>query len=151
MLSSPVHKDLTKYRPKIVAGLSSRTLSCVALAVGVAVGLGCYFWFVLGIPYDNVSFLVYAASMPFWGLAFWRPSGMTPEEWLPLWWRQGRPTNRLSYDNAERYRSWGLLGGHEDAAEDESPWRHGYLRFARHQRGIELWEPSQGHRGEEHG
>ena len=134
MLSAEIHKDLTRYRAKVVAGLSARTLSCVAAALATGVAVGGYLTWVLGLPFEEVSIFIYASTIPLWALGFWEPKGMRPERWLPLWLRHRGPASRLTYSNWERHRM----------AFDEERRPHvtskAYQAFARRQRGIELWE-----------
>jgi len=73
MLSVPIHKDLTKYQAKIVFGLTMRTLTCIVAAIGTSVFVGAYAWFVLGIPFDSISWAAYAVGLPLWAMAFWTP------------------------------------------------------------------------------
>lgn len=136
----PVHRDLTKYRAKVVGGLTARTLACVAAAVGASVGAALVSELVLHIDFDNVSWLAYALSLPFWAAGFWRPHGMTAEEWLPLWLRHASGADRLTYDTAARYEAAGLTekgnerGPHDAAART-------WDRYASRRRGVELWSP----------
>lgn len=135
MLSAEIHKDLTRYKAKVVAGLTARTLACVAAALATGVAVGCYLTWVLGFDYESVSVLIYASTIPLWALGFWEPSGMRPERWLPLWLRHHGAASRLTYSNAERLRR-----AYQDERRTHVPskaWR----RFAKKQRGIELWEP----------
>lgn len=142
MLSAEVHKDLTRYHAKVVAGLSARTLACVAAALATGVAVGGYLTWVLGLEYEQVSILIYASTIPLWALGFWEPSGMRPERWLPLWLRHQGSTSRLTYDNAARMRA--AYDTDEKRKEARSHvTSKAYQEFARHQRGIELWDPSE--------
>lgn len=139
MLSAEIHKDLTRYHAKVVAGLSARTLACVAAALATGVAVGGYLTWVLGLPFEEVSVLIYASTIPLWALGFWEPKGMRPEKWLPLWLRHQGSASRLTYTTGHRMRS----------AYDEERRRHvtskAYQAFAKRQRGIELWDPTQGY------
>jgi len=141
MISVPVHRDLTRYRAKVVGGLTLRTLGCVALAVGVSVAIGCWFWFVLGVEFERVSWLAYGASLPFWALGFVRPHGMPAEAWLPLWWRHALGASRLSYDVRERYGACGLVP--EIGREYRHGRRRAWERVLGRRRGVEAWEPGR--------
>lgn len=143
MLSHPVHKDLTKYQAKIAGGLTARSLAFTAMAVGSSVAVGLYSWFVLGIDFDSVSWVAYGLSVPFWALGFWRPLGMVPERWLPLWWRH-ETEPRITYGTGRRYEGLGLV--------EREFWKEGGRREAdrkwmalRRQRAVELWSPSDGY------
>ena len=142
MLSAEIHKDLTKYKAKVVAGLSARTLACIALAVGSAVLCGFYFTWVLGIDFDVVSWLIYGITVPFWALGFLQPKGMEVEEWLPLWIRQKFGESRLTYENHGRYEV--VFGTNGEATHcDGGDSSRVYREFAKKQRAIELWKPGE--------
>lgn len=136
----PVHRDLTKYKAKVVGGLTARTLACVAAAVGASVGAALVSELALHIDFDRVSWLAYALSLPFWAAGFWRPKGMALEEWLPLWLRNISKANRLTYDTTARYEAAMPItkdtgrGPHDAAART-------WDRYAKRRRGVELWEP----------
>ena len=135
MLSAEIHKDLTRYRAKVVGGLSARALLCSALALACGLAVGGYLTWVLGLPYEEVSILIYASTIPLWALGFWEPSGMRPERWLPLWLRHHGASSRLTYSNAERLKK--VYQDERRARASSKPYR----RFAKGQHGIELWEP----------
>ena len=135
MLSAEIHKDLTRYRAKVVGGLSARALVCSALALACGLAVGGYLTWVMGLPYESVSVLIYASTIPLWALGFWEPDGMRPERWLPLFCRHHLGASRLTYETWTRYAT----------AYDEERRRRvtsrEYQAFAKRQRGIELWEP----------
>ena len=146
MLNVEIHRDLTDFRPKVVGGLTARSLACTAAAL--ATGVAAYGWltWALGLPFEEVSILIYASTLPLWALGFLEPGGMRPERWLPLWLRQHSGAARITYDSAGRLRA--ALGTDDDTmgAVYETGRETGreYERFARRQRGIELWEPGGG-------
>ena len=160
MLSVEIHRDLTRYRAKVVGGLTARSLACTAAAL--LAGVAAYGWltWALEIPFEEVSILVYGVTLPFWALGFLEPQGMRPERWLPLWVRQHFGASRLTYDNAARLRR--ALEPDDDVmgathAEEQSMGRTAgrparratsreYGRVCRRQRGLELWEPSRAYR-----
>ena len=134
MLSAEIHKDLTRYKAKVVGGLSARALLCSALALACGLAVGGYLTWVLGLPYEEVSILIYASTIPLWALGFWEPKGMRPERWLPLWLRHRGPASRLTYSNGDRMRA---ACGDERGKHVTSK---AYQAFARRQRGVELWD-----------
>ena len=138
MLYASVHKDLTKYKPKIIAGLSMRTLLCIVCAIGFSVLIGAYAWFVLGLDFDHFSYAAIILSIPFWLLGFWEPEGMALEKWLPLKLRHEFGTSQLKYSVRERYESEGLLPTQN---ERNIHVNNEYRRFAKKQRALELWSP----------
>lgn len=130
MLSVTVHKDITEYEPKIVGQLTARTLGCIAGALGVSVIIGSYFYFVLGLGYEVSMYAIITAAIPLWALGFWRPLGMKPEEFIPLWMR-----HRLC-DNVLYLKSRDLRPSHASGADRR------YEKICR-LRGIELIAPSE--------
>lgn len=137
MLSVPIHKDLTDYRPKVFFGLTTRTLVCVALALVSAVALALWAYFALGIPFARMRVAVFLASAPFWALGFMRPNGLVFEKWLPLFIRYRFGDSELTYVNGKRYGVESLVGG-EGKARDVVTKTYKKLR---QQRTIERWEP----------
>ena len=145
MLSVEIHRDLTRYRAKVVGGLTARSLAftCAALATGVA-AYGLLTW-VLGLDFEEVSLAVYAATVPLWALGFLEPAGMRPERWLPLWLRQHGGGARLTYGTAARFAAAAdEPTGHETTKGGSDAESRAYRAFARRQRGIELWCPGTG-------
>ena len=90
MLTTNIHADLTKYRPKIVGGLTARTLACIVLALATAVAIAAVAWLAFGAGADSVGIIIFVAVIPFWSIGFLEPDGMRFEHWLPLWMRHGR-------------------------------------------------------------
>lgn len=84
MLSVSVHKDIGEYTEKVVGKLSARTLACTAGGLVMAVAVAAVANVGLGVPVDAMTLPVMAASMPFWLLGFWRPKGLVPEKFVPL-------------------------------------------------------------------
>ena len=143
MLSIAVHRDLTRYRAKVVGGLTARSLACTAAAL--LVGAATYGWltWALGLPFEEVSLLIYASTLPLWALGFLEPQGMRPERWLPLWLRQHSKRARLAYGTRERYEA--AYGDTEKTTTTVKGGTHGtsdtYRRFAQRTRAVERWEP----------
>ena len=138
MLSVEIHRDLTRYRAKVVGGLTARSLACTAAAL--LTGAAAYGWltWALGLPFEEVSILIYASTMPLWALGFLEPGGMRPEQWLPLWLRQHSGTARITYDSTGRLRAALRTNDTKGVAHESG---REYERFARRQRGVERWRP----------
>lgn len=149
MLSIPIHKDIGAYEPKIVAGMTSRTLVFTALALGTGAGLGSFVFFVLG--QDPTEFpwvlLIMGASLGFWLLGYQRPLGLRFEEFASLWIRHRLFPQRLVYASSDalgrgcRYgmiaRECHVWDGKAKPGERVQP---AYARL-RAEQGIELWDP----------
>ena len=83
-LRIPVQKDIGEYEEKIVGKMSLRTLACVSLGFGSAVGAAAFVHLGLRADVADAAFPIMLCSMPFWLAGFWRPFGMRAEELLPL-------------------------------------------------------------------
>ena len=137
MLTTSIHADLTKYRPKIAGGLTARTLACIALALATAVLIAAWAWFALGVGTDSIGIVVFVAVIPFWAIGFLEPEGMKFERWLPLWLRHNFGDDELVYGNGARYEAAGLTGMPAAAREGHEISR-AYRKF-RLTRGFERW------------
>ena len=81
-LRIPVQKDIGEYEEKIVGKMSLRTLACVSLGFGSAVGAAAFVHLGLHADVADAAFPIMLCSMPFWLAGFWRPFGMRAEELL---------------------------------------------------------------------
>ena len=64
MLTTNIHADLTKYRPKVIGGLTMRTFTCIVLALATAIALGAWSWFALGADSDAIGIVIFIAVIP---------------------------------------------------------------------------------------
>ena len=78
-LRIPVQKDIGEYEEKIVGKMSLRTLACVSLGFGSAVGAAAFVHLGLHADVADAAFPIMLCSMPFWLAGFWRPFGMRAE------------------------------------------------------------------------
>ncbi|MBB3170781.1 PrgI family protein [Parvibacter caecicola] len=97
MLSVSVHKDIGEYTEKVVGKLSARTLACTAGGLVTAVAVAAVANVGLGVSVDAMTLPVMAASMPFWLLGFWRPKGLVPEKFMPLFAEHVLGNGKLVY------------------------------------------------------
>lgn len=99
MLSVPIHKDVTSYEPKVVAGLTARTLAFSGLAVGSGVLVGAIAFFAFHAdPSDMIPMtLIGCASLPWWLLGYTKPHGMKPEVFALHWIRQNLMQQKICY------------------------------------------------------
>ena len=74
-LRIPVQKDIGEYEEKIVGKMSLRTLACVSLGFGSAVGAAAFVHLGLRADVADAAFPIMLCSMPFWLAGFWRPFG----------------------------------------------------------------------------
>lgn len=149
MISLPISKDITTFEPKIVFGLTARTLAFTAAALSVGLGLGLLMALGLGVdPTEYPQVLVIMlGTVGLWAMGYLRPLGMLPEVWASLWIRQHLMPQRLTYkSSAALGRGPVPLAGcakethvrkkqAQQQTIDES-----YAKL-RARRGIELWEP----------
>lgn len=151
MISIPVHKDISHYEPKVVAGLTARTLVFTTLACGVGVLIGMLVAFGLGQDPSDFPWvlLIMGASAGFWAMGYVRPLGLPFEQWASLAMRACLTNQRLEY------KSTGDLGrapqpGCGTSKETyvrkqgkaEEALERSYARL-RGRRGVELWEPGE--------
>ena len=151
MISIPIHKDISHYEPKVLAGLTGRTLAFTALALAVAILIGLLV--VLGLGQDPTDMpwaaVIMAATAGFWAMGYVRPLGMRFEEWASLALRGNMTNQRLVY------RSTGDLGRgprpkcglsketHVRKEEADQPGLERSYARLRRKRGVELWEPGE--------
>lgn len=141
MLSVPIHKDFTEYRPKLIGGATARTVACLGAAVGCAVAASLFMAFVLHMEVDTANPLIWVAAAPAAAFGFYQPHGMKFEEFLPLWFDHNY-RNQLIYYKTPLYR--GEAGyarkkrkEHDDAVRKET--RNAYYARLRKEPGIEIW------------
>ena len=70
-LRIPVQKDIGEYEEKIVGKMSLRTLACVSLGFGSAVGAAAFVHLGLHADVADAAFPIMLCSMPFWLAGFW--------------------------------------------------------------------------------
>lgn len=97
-LSMPVQKDIGEYEEKIVGKMTLRTIACLALGFGSAIGAGVFVRYGLGLDVSRAALPIMLCSMPFWLAGFWRPFGMRAEELAPLLWAHEANGQRLIYE-----------------------------------------------------
>ena len=155
-LRIPVQKDIGEYEEKIVGKMSLRTLACVSLGFGSAVGAAALVHLGLHADVADAAFPIMLCSMPFWLAGFWRPFGMRAEELLL------RPPRRPSGVRAGELLP--LLAAHELSPQllayepclagslpegSPRPGRPGRrARRRARKKGAELYEPSKKQQGE---
>ena len=100
MLSVSIHKDINEYKPKMVGGLTTRTLLCTAAAVASAVLFGVFVTFVLHVDINDVVYLVWFAAAPAALIGFYQPHGLDFEKFLPLWYAHNFKEQCLPYISA---------------------------------------------------
>lgn len=88
VVSRDMGRDTSRYEKRSFMGLPWRTLACASGAVASCVAVANGSAWLFGFPTDATYVAGALASAPFWVAAFWRPKGLLPEEWVPLWARQ---------------------------------------------------------------
>lgn len=97
MLSVKMQRDIGKYEPKIVGQLTVRSLICTVAAIASGLAIGAWFWLVLGVDINYSQYAIIVISLPIWAAGFWRPKGLQPEEFLPLWFTHNFGNSILLY------------------------------------------------------
>lgn len=141
MLSVPIHKDFTEYRPKLIGGATTRTVVCMGAAVACSLAAVGIVVGVLHMDVDAASPFIWAAAAPAAAFGFVQPHGMKFEEFLPLYFAHNY-RNQLIYYKSPLYR--GEAGyarkkrkEHDDAVRKET--RNAYYARLRREPGIEIW------------
>lgn len=140
MLSVSVHKDVAEYKPKIIGKLTARTLIAISGALGFSTLAGLYVYFVLGLNVSEHTWIIYAASLPFWLVGFYQPKGMPFEVWLPYYLRYSLSDNKILYAPSAV-----LIGymGNENGKPKRRIYKNEYRKFTR-RKGIESYSPRTG-------
>lgn len=132
-----VHKDIGEYEEKVIGKLSARVVVCLAGGIAVSVLAAAWAHFVVGVEVADASLPVMMCSMPFWLAAFWRPKGLNPEEFIPLWLDHQLEDGQLSYTSSHCLAEESLLGGKKQKPKSQR-------KLARKWRkGGEVYEPSK--------
>lgn len=143
MLSVPVHKDVTEYQPKVIGGLTARTIICIGAAVGSALAFGMLCTFVFHVDINDVIYLVWLAAAPAALVGFYTPHGLNFEKFAPLWLAHNFNEQCLVYVSASNR---GEFKAEADALKkayaDERKCANGKeLSKLYKTNGIEMWEP----------
>ena len=129
-LRIPVQKDIGEYEEKIVGKMSLRTLACVSLGFGSAVGAAAFVHLGLHADVADAAFPIMLCSMPFWLAGFW----------LPLLAAHELSPQLLAYEPC-------LAGSlPEGSPRPGRPGRRARRRARK--KGAELYEPSKNQQGE---
>lgn len=141
MLSVPVHKDFTEYRPKVVGSLSGRTLACLGVCIGVAVALGCLCNFVLKMDSSFATPLIWMGVIPPALIGFWSPHGMKFEEFFPLWVDHNTKNQRLLYKSPSYRAEAAAMRAEERRRSDILRQRDAnpYYTKLKKELGVEAW------------
>lgn len=143
MLSVPVHKDVTEYQPKVIGGLTARTIICIGAAVGSALAFGMLCTFVFHVDINDVIYLVWLAAAPAALLGFYTPHGLNFEKFAPLWLAHNFNVQCLVYVSASNR---GEFKSEADALEKEYADARNKANGKKLEKlyktnGIEMWEP----------
>lgn len=143
MLSVPVHKDVTEYQPKVVAGLTSRTILCIGAALASAVLFGVVCVFVLNVDINDVIYLVWFAAAPAALVGFYSPHGMAFEKFAPLWYAHNFKEQCLPYISASHRGELKAMDEAERQLREETAREHPNknLKKLKTMNGVEMWEP----------
>lgn len=94
-LETRIPKEITEYREKIVFGLSGRQLISVAAALAVVGATGFLLWYVLGINFSIVEYILILEAMPIVAFGFVRKDGMPLENYLLILFRYNFGNKKL--------------------------------------------------------
>ena len=139
-LRIPVQKDIGEYEEKIVGKMSLRTLACVSLGFGSAVGAAAFVHLGLHADVADAAFPIMLCSMPFWLAGFWRPPPRRADaQAAPLAAHPQSPPQRAFVPSHRGRRP-------EGSPRPGRPGRRARRRARK--KGAELYEPSKKQHGE---
>ena len=143
MLSVPVHKDVTEYQPKVIGGLTARTIICIGAAVGCALAFGMLCTFVFHVDINDVIYLVWLAAAPAALLGFYTPHGMNFETFAPLWLAHNFNEQCLVYVSASNRGEFKAEKAalEKEYADGRKKANGKELSRLYRTNGIEMWEP----------
>lgn len=143
MLSVPVHKDVTEYQPKVIGGLTARTIICIGAAVGCALAFGMLCTFVFHVDINDVIYLVWLAAAPAALLGFYTPHGMNFEKFAPLWLAHNFIEQCLVYVSASNRGEFKAEKAalEKEYADGRKKANGKELSRLYRTNGIEMWEP----------
>ena len=143
MLSVPVHKDVTEYQPKVIGGLTARTIICIGAAVGCALAFGMLCTFVVHVDINDVIYLVWLAAAPAALLGFYTPHGMNFEKFAPLWLAHNFNEQCLVYVSASNRGEFKAEKAalEKEYADGRKKANGKELSRLYRTNGIEMWEP----------
>lgn len=143
MLSVPVHKDVTEYQPKVIGGLTARTIICIGAAVGCALAFGMLCTFVFHVDINDVIYLVWLAAAPAALLGFYTPHGMNFEKFMPLWLAHNFNEQCLVYVSASNRGEFKAEKAalEKEYADGRKKANGKELSRLYRTNGIEMWEP----------
>ena len=133
-----VHKDISEYEEKVVGKLSARVVVCLCGGIAASILAAAWANLVLGVRVSDATVPVMMCSVPFWLAAFWRPKGLKPEEFIPIW------LDHLLEDGKVVYVPGYALSQEAWPEEGEKPKAKGQRRLRRRWRkGGEAHGPSE--------
>ena len=143
MLSVPVHKDVTEYQPKVIGGLTARTIICIGAAAGCALAFGMLCTFVFHVDINDVIYLVWLAAAPAALLGFYTPHGMNFEKFAPLWLAHNFNEQCLVYVSASNRGEFKAEKAalEKEYADGRKKANGKELSRLYRTNGIEMWEP----------
>ena len=155
-LETRIPKEINDYREKIVAGLSARQLASLSIAAVVVCISAFILWYLLGIPFAIVEYILILEAIPFTAYGFIRHKGMPFEEVALIRWNfrfdEKRLLNKTSLDYLPslyplRREGVSLLRGvsHHDHQPIQKPTRK-ERRSRRKQRECLCAQPTRGKR-----
>ena len=141
MLSVPIHKDFTEYKPKVLGSLSGRTLICIAVIIAIAIAIGALCTVVLNIDSVYATPIIWAAIMPPAAVGFWSPHGMKFEEFFPLWYDHTTRSQLLLYKSPSYRGEAAQMRQAERKKSEARRSRDGnpYYAKLRNELGFEAW------------
>lgn len=96
MLSVPIQESVLEVEAKF-GPFTARQVVTIAIGLALSVAVGCWTWFVLGIPVTSTNVLLYVIAIPTALIGFVKPYGMRFEQIFPRWFSHAFDDQRIRY------------------------------------------------------
>lgn len=104
-LETRIPKEITDYREKIVFGLSGRQLLSLTAAIAVVCLTAFVLWYLLGVNFSIVEYILILEALPFVAFGFVRHKGMPFEQFahqMELPFRTQAPPEQDFFESPSR-------------------------------------------------
>lgn len=109
MLSVPIQESVLEVEPKF-GPFTARQIAAIVTGLGLAIAVGVWTWFVLGVPVSSMNWLIYLIAIPTALVGFVKPYGMRFEQFFPRW---------LSFETEDQHVCYASSVALLDVAEPE--------------------------------
>lgn len=101
-LEVTIHKEITEYEAKVIAGMTLRQLISLSVAVVVSVSIGVLNYFFLHLSVDDISWVLIGVGIPIFGFGWFKPDGLPFEKYLMMRRRYSAMSAHIPYEVTEK-------------------------------------------------